>query len=123
MRARVWSKGRDAIPAKNDTYSSLSRAQVYTLKIVEVFKGKEQLKQLPGVVSVGVRSPGYMVDLHTPSRDISCSFALHKGKEYLLSAYINNNKLHSNFCDIRQRWTYVTSEERAGVSGRYNESC
>ena len=116
VRPRVWSKGRDAIPTKNDTSNSFSRAQVYTLKIVDVFKGKEQLKHLSGVVSVGVRSPGYMVDLHTPSRDISGSFALHKGKEYLLSAYINNTKLHSDFCDVSRRWTYVTSEDRASGS-------
>lgn len=105
MRARVWSEPRDAAPTKGDEFSFLFPDQVYTLKIVEVFKGNEKVKQLPGVSSIGVRGLGVLIDLHTPTRFVSCSFMLQKGKEYLMSGFIHNEKLRSSFCDLRLKWT------------------
>ena len=124
FRARVWSGPIDAPPDKDDgEFSSFYRDQVYSLKIVEVFKGEKEISHLPGVVSVGVRSPSLMVDLHTPTKFSSCSFRLYKGTEYLLSGYVVNNKLRSSFCSLRQEWTYVTPQQRAGLSGQYDKSC
>ncbi|KAL9973185.1 hypothetical protein ACROYT_G019603 [Oculina patagonica] len=125
LRARVWSEPRDAVPIKGNKTSSLfiDPDQIYSLKIVEIFKGKEKVNQLPGVLSVGVRNSVLLVDLHTPSKTDSCSFWLQKGKEYLLSAFIHKNKLGSFFCDLRWRWTHVTPQLRAGITGQYNKSC
>lgn len=123
LRARVWSEPRDAIPTKGDEFSFLFPDQVYSLKIVEIFKGKEKVNQLPGLVSVGVRSPSLMIDLHTPTRFISCSFSLQNGKEYLLSGYIHNDKMRSSFCGFRWKWTHVTPQLSAGLKGQFNESC
>lgn len=123
LRARVWSGPIDAPPDKDDEFSSFYRDQVYSLKIVEIFKGEKEISHLPGVVSVGVRSPSLMVDLHTPTKFSSCSFRLYKGTEYLLSGYVVNNKLRSSFCSLRQEWTYVTPQQRAGLSGHYNKNC
>ena len=123
LRARVWSGPIDAPPDKDDEFSSFYRDQVYSLKIVEIFKGEKEISHLPGVVSVGVRSPSLMVDLHTPTKFSSCSFRLYKGTEYLLSGHVVNNKLRSSFCSLRQEWTYVTPQQRAGLSGHYNKNC
>ena len=124
LRARVWSGPIDAPPDKDyGEFSSFYRDQVYSLKIVEVFKGEKEISHLPGVVSVGVRSPSLMADLYTPTKFSSCSFGLHKGREYLLSGYVLDNKLRSSFCDLRQEWTHVTPQQRAGLSGQYDKSC
>lgn len=123
LRARVWLGPKDAVPDKDNKFSSFFRDQVYSLKVVEIFKGKEKINLLPGVVSTGVRSPSLMIDLHTPTKFSSCSFRLHEGKEYLLSGNIFDNKLRSSFCNMRQRWTDVTPQQRAGLNGQYNKSC
>ncbi|XP_078369442.1 metalloproteinase inhibitor 3-like [Oculina patagonica] len=123
LRARVWSEPRDADPVKGDEFSFIIPDQVYSLKIIEIFKGKEKVNQLPGALSVGVRNLGLLIDLHTPTRFISCSFRLQKGKEYLLSGYIRNNKLRSSFCSLRWRWTHVPTQLRAVLNGQYSESC
>ena len=123
LRARVWSGPREAPPDEDDEFSSFYSDQVYSLKIVEIFKGEKEISHLPGVVSVGVRSPSLMVDLHTPSKFSSCSFPLHKGSEYLLSGYILDSKLGSSFCDLRQKWTHVTPQQRAELNVHYNKTC
>ena len=123
LRARVWSGPSEAPPDENDEFSSFYSDQVYNLKIAEIFKGDKEINYLPGVVSVGVRSPSVIVDLHTPTKFSSCSFRLHKGREYLLSGYVLDNKLRSSFCDLRQEWIHVTPQQRAGLSGHYNKSC
>ena len=123
LRARVWSGPREAAPDEDDEFSSFYSDQVYSLKIVEIFKGEKEISHLPGVVSVGVRSPSLMVDLHTPFKFSSCSFQLHKGREYLLSGYVLDNELRSSFCDLRQKWTHVTPQQRAELNGHYNKTC
>ena len=124
FRARVWSGPREAPPDKDDDeFSSFYRDQIYSLKIVEIFKGENEISYLPGAVSVGVRSPSLMVDIHTPTKWSSCSFRLHKGTEYLLSGYVIDNKLTSSSCYLRQEWTYVTPQQRAGLNGHYNKNC
>ena len=123
LRARVWSGPREAPPDEDDEFSSFYSDQVYSLKIVEIFKGEKEISHLPGVVSVGVRSPSLMVDLHTPFKFSSCSFRLHKSGEYLLSGYILNNELRSSFCDLRQKWAFVTPQKRAELNGHYNKTC
>ena len=125
LRARVWSDARDATPTADDEYSYKYPDRVYTLKIVEIFKGKKKLNKLPGAdVSINVRSgPGLLIDLHTPNKHISNSFLLQQGKVYLLSAYIYRNKLRSSFCGMRVKWTHVTCQQRAGLNGQYSKSC
>ncbi|XP_078368995.1 metalloproteinase inhibitor 3-like [Oculina patagonica] len=120
LRARVLSEPRDAY----DEFSFMfSPDQVYSLKIVEIFKGKEKVNQLPGVLSVGVRNSSLLIELFTPTRFDPCSFWLQKGKEYLLSGYIHNNNLRSFYCDLHWRWSDVTPQLRAGLDGQYSNSC
>ena len=110
MKAKVTSNATNAIQSDDDAFSRFGSPQVYNLKIVEVFKGKEQLRQLAGFTpSLRGESPVYKVELHIPPpRFISCSFQLREGQEYLLSGRVDDNKLSSEFCDIRLRWGDVT---------------
>lgn len=126
MKAKVTSNATNAIHVQsdNDTFSLYSSSQVYNLKIVEVFKGKEQLNQLAGFTpSIRGESPMYTVELHTPPRFISCSFLLREGQEYLLSGRLDNNKLSSEFCDIRLEWGDITPRQEYGVRVKYAEDC
>lgn len=126
MKAKITSNATNAIHVQsdNDTFSLYSSSQVYNLKIVEVFKGKEQLNQLAGFTpSIRGESPVYTVELHTPPRFISCSFLLCEGQEYLLSGRLDNNKLSSEFCDIRLEWGDITPRQEYGVRAKYAEDC
>lgn len=124
FRARVLSGPRnDVAPQDNNFFGFVD--QVYSLKIVEIFKGKENVTQVNGVYSFGVRNPSLMADLFTPSSIFSCDVQLKPGTEYLLTGHIydHDRKLRMNLCNWHPRWTNVTPSQREGLKGRFNAAC
>ena len=136
MRARILSGPRSEVTPDDDELSRLSTYDpddVYSVKIIKIFKGEENVTALPGIHTVGARrfrragSPSLIVDFHRPakwwSQCIPSLKALEHGHEYLLSGYILEGKLRSSYCDVRQSWESVTHQQRMGLKGQYNENC
>ena len=130
MRAKILSGPRQEVTPNDEELSQVSSYDpddVYSVKIMKIFKGERNVTALPGIRTVGVRSPSLIVDFHSPAKWLSGCIpslkALKHGHEYLLSSYILEGKLRSSYCDVRQSWTSVTHQQRIGLKGQYNENC
>ena len=130
MHVRVLSGPRQEVTANDDILSQVSSYDpddVYSVQIVNIFKGKENVTQLPGLQLVGVRSPIFVIDFHTPAQwwefCIPSLKAMKRGHEYLLSGYIEKDKLRSSYCNMRHSWASVTHQQRRGLNGKYSENC
>ena len=51
--------------------SSYDPDDVYSVKIIKIFIGEENITALPGIRTVGVRSPSLIVDFHSPAKWLS----------------------------------------------------
>ena len=86
--------------------------QVYTLKITEIFKGKEHVK-------IDINN----YKLYTPPKQIACHVPLRFNTEYLLYGEIEAGNLYASYCDRREEWNAVTLEQREGLRNRYQGGC
>lgn len=130
LRARILTGPEQEVTSEDDNAPPLSSDDpddVYSVKIVKIFKGKENATQLLGIKSIGVRSPNLVIDFHTPARwwkmCIPSLIDLEHGHEYLLSGFIDEGKLHSSYCDMRYSWTSVTHRQRKGLNGQFHNNC
>ena len=97
--------------------------QVYSIKVIEIFKGKENVTQVKGTHFFGVRNPSLMADIFTPSKMFSCDVHLERGVEYILAGYIYDNKLRMHLCNWHEPWANVTPLQRKGLKGQFNVAC
>lgn len=130
LHARILSGPRQEVTPNDKEGSQISLYDpddVYSVKIVKIFKGEENVTQLPGIQSLGVRSPSLVIDFHTPAEwwqmCLPSLITLEHGHEYLLSGYVSEGKLRSSFCDMRLSWASVTHQQRKGLNGQYSNNC
>lgn len=130
LRARILSGPRQEVTANDEELRQLSTYEpddVYSVKIVKIFKGKENVTRLPGIQSLGVRNPSLVIDFHTPAQwwkmCIPSLISLERGHEYLLTGYIHEGKLRSSYCDLRHGWASVTHQQRKGLHEEYGNKC
>lgn len=92
--------------------------QVYKLRILATYKGRQHVQK-----NLIPAESFYYVNLYVPSPSNSGTVRLDPGSEYLLSGTIVAGHLFTSFCDWRQRWAAVTSEQFEGVRTRYSKGC
>lgn len=92
--------------------------QVYKLRIVTVFKGREHVQK--NLIPSG---SFYYVNLYTPNFGMSSRVLLDPRMEYLLSGRIMAGQLYASFCNWRQKWEDATDEQKEGVQLKYSKGC
>ena len=92
---------------------------VYQLRILAIFKGRDHVQKN----LIPAKSFNGLVNLYTPSSRVSSAVRLAPKSEYLLSGKVEAGYLYTSFCDWRQRWTDVTSEQLEGVRTQYGKGC
>lgn len=91
---------------------------VYQLRILEIFKGRDHVQKNL------IPAKGFnFVNLYTPSPGVSAAAGLVPNSEYLLSGRVEAGYLYTSFCNWRQRWAAVTSEQLEGVRTQYSKGC
>lgn len=128
FRARILSGPRqEVITPKDDEQISVSfydPNDVYIVKIVKIFKGEENVTQLPGIKFLGLRRTSIVIDFHTPAQwwkmCIPSLNNLKLGRELLLSGFIQEGTLRSSFCDMRYTWASVTHQQRQTLNERHS---
>ena len=91
---------------------------VYQLRILAIFKGRGHVlkNQIPA-------ESFYFVNLYTPLSHVSSAVRLVPKSEYLLSGKVEAGYLYTSFCNWRQNWAAVTSEQLEGVRTQYSKGC
>ncbi|XP_040215259.1 metalloproteinase inhibitor 4 [Rana temporaria] len=84
---------------------------VYGIKLIEVFKGIDKNNIIDSA--------------YTSSQSASCGVELNVGNqvEYLLSGYLQENKLAISLCGLAKPWNQVTAFQIKGIRGFYQMGC
>ena len=97
--------------------------QVYTLRILKIYKGGLEINNTEGVQVYGSRKRTLLVKLYTPARASSCNVPLRNNTVYLLTGQILNKRLRTGGCKWRTEWSSITRKQRAGIRRFYGENC
>lgn len=97
--------------------------QVYTLRILKVYKGAMEINNTEGTVVYGSRKRTLRAKLYTPARVSSCRVSLQKNTVYLLTGQILKGRLRTGGCKWRTEWSQITRKQRAGIKRFYGENC
>ena len=97
--------------------------QVYTLRILKIYKGALEINNTEDVEVHGSRGRTLRAKLYTPARASSCHVPLRNGTVYLLTGQILNGRLRTGGCKWRTEWSSITRKQRAGIRRFYGENC
>ncbi|XP_020895880.1 uncharacterized protein LOC110234824 [Exaiptasia diaphana] len=68
-----------------------SQERVFTVKVQEIFKGKEKIKDIAGDTS--------QVNISTAVQSATCGTNIPSNKDYLISGHFWNNKIRNSLCN------------------------
>ncbi|XP_020607996.1 metalloproteinase inhibitor 4-like [Orbicella faveolata] len=97
--------------------------QVYTLRVLKIYKGGLEINNTEGVNVYGSRQRTLQAKLYTPARASSCHVPLRNGTVYLLTGQILNGRMRTGGCKWRTEWSSITRKQRAGIRRFYGENC
>ncbi|XP_071484281.1 metalloproteinase inhibitor 1-like [Diadema antillarum] len=88
-----------------------STAIRYRGVIIDTFKGPSSARE---GMEVDFYTPRWECEIPIPEMDV----------EYLIAGKVRNGVLNVTECDgLAVPWSHLTSEQRAGIEGKYNEQC
>lgn len=97
--------------------------QVYTLRILKIYKGAMEINSSEGIEVYGSRKRTLRARLYTPARASSCRVDLLNNTVYLLTGQILKGRLRTGGCKWRTEWSLITRKQRAGIRRFYGENC
>ncbi|XP_063796843.1 metalloproteinase inhibitor 4 [Pseudophryne corroboree] len=105
VRAKAIAEKR--IPSTNKAYRTI----MYTIKVIKMFKGFQKIKNLSYV--------------YTESDSAMCGVKLDvvNKREYILSGYIYDNKVHIDLCCFIQSWDSLSGFQIRSLSHTYQLGC
>ena len=106
-----------------DIPRELIQEQVYTLRILKIYKGGADIKQTKGTEVYGSRRRTLLAKLYSPARASSCHVPLRNGTVYVLTGQILNRRLMAGGCNWRTEWSVITRKQRAGIRRFFGENC
>jgi len=131
IRAKVLSESTEAPLQTESPETALLenipaefiQEQVYTLRILKIYKGALEINSTEGIKVYGSRKRTLKAKLYTPARASSCNVPLRNGTVYLLTGQILNRRLRTGGCKWRTEWSQITRKQRAGIRRFYGENC
>ena len=125
VRAHIVGVSDGPLPpdAPKDIPPMYIAPQVYTIRIVKIYKGENLINETEGAELHGSTSKNIKASLYTPSKGISCQVPLPIGEVYLLSGLVEENKLKMGFCDWRRKWHRLASGQLSGIRHNYRKNC
>lgn len=108
---------------EEDIPAEFIQEQVYTLRILKIYKGAREINKTEGVEVYGSRRRTLRAKLYTPARASSCHVPLRNRTVYLLTGQILHGKLRTGGCKWRTEWSLITRKQRAGIRRFYGENC
>ena len=99
-------------------------SRIYKLKILQTFKGAEDIKGSIGTKLKGKENRGKrVVRAYTDLESAACGIQLRKTKIYLLLGYIRERKLSLGSCQWYQLWKDTTDPQQRGLKKLYRRNC
>lgn len=92
---------------KNDNFTNY-----YRIKVNKVFKATEK-----ALAAMGKK------ELVTPIHDSMCGVELQKGKVYLLTGRMSDDKLRVSICNFHQEWSTLTVKQKKAFKLLYSKGC
>ncbi|KAM7450583.1 metalloendopeptidase inhibitor [Porites harrisoni] len=131
IRAKVLSKSTEEPLLTESTETAVLekipvefiQEQVYTLRILKIYKGAMDVKETNGAQVYGSRRRTWLAKLYTTPNASSCNVPLRNNTVYLLTGQILNKKLRTGSCNWRTEWSEITRKQRAGIRRFYGENC
>ncbi len=98
-------------------------SRVFDLEILQTFKGASEVNQTEGIHVNGSGQGSLFAKAYTHRDSATCGVSLTNGTVYLLGGLIRNGTLKLYLCDLNEKWSQVTPNQRDGFSRFYGQNC
>ena len=111
------------IRAKVLSQEVVGEKRVFNLQILETFKESSRLNETEGIHVNDSEQHSLFAKAYTERYGSACGVWLRNDTVYLLGGYIWKGKPQLDFCGMNKEWSQVTSDQRLGIRGVYDQNC